>query len=156
MDHKSVAKYTETIYAPSDENYFSEILFTTIISTKSFIKLNIFQFLLYLPRQKAMLQSGEVTWLHPFPITFFHLKKQQSSMRNWIMDWWKGISPNPIVPISFIYMFMSFILEKLNRWKGNNNDNLAILLITVFPHFFWVPYVCFETTLSPALVFKCN
>ena len=55
-------------------------------------------------------------------------------MSNWIMDWWKGISPvvlisfiywwkgiGPVVLICFIYMFISFILEKLKRWKGNNN-----------------------------------
>ena len=42
-------------------------------------------------------------------------------MRNWIMDWWKEVCP--IVLISFIYMFTSFILEKLNTWKGHNNRN---------------------------------
>ena len=34
-----------------------------------------------------------------------------------------------------------FILEKLNRWKGNTNHNLAILVITVFHNFYRVAYV---------------
>ena len=55
------------------------------------------------------------------------------------MDWWKGISPivlisfiywwkgiSPVVLIYFIYMFISSILEKLNRWKGNNNHSFVI------------------------------
>ena len=54
-------------------------------------------------------------------------------------------------------MFISFFLEKLNRWKGNNNHNLAVLVITVFHNFYRVAYnVCFETTLSPALIFDYN
>ena len=36
---------------------------------------------------------------------------------------------------------ISFILEKLNRWKGNTNHNLAILAITVFHNLYRVAYV---------------
>ena len=42
------------------------------MSTKSFIKSNIVQFLLYLPLGKKQCYRGKVTWLqHAFPITFF-------------------------------------------------------------------------------------
>ena len=162
---KSVTKSTATIFFIVIKTTFKKF-FTTLISTKSFIKFNMFQFLLYLLWQKAMLQRwSDMAAFIPsnFPFIFliivnnywkvkglrlrlkrasggvFDCKSKNLWMRNWIMErwkgislivlisliyWWKGISPDVLT--SFICMFISFILEKLNRWKGNN-WNLAIL-----------------------------
>ena len=61
------------------------------------------------------------------------LKGKNLLLRKSIMDYWKGMSPivlisfihwwngtTPVMLISFICMFISFILEKWNRWKGNS------------------------------------
>ena len=117
--------------------------------------MNIFYFLLHLPWQKAMLQRWSYmtayisnNFLFIFLIIVknigklkglrlrfnrasegvFDHKNKNLWMHKWIMDWWKGISS---IIIYFIYMLVSFILEKLNKWKGNNNQNLVILVITV-------------------------
>ena len=60
-------------------------------------------------------------------------KRKNLLLRKSIMDYWKGMSPivlissihwwngiSPVMLISFICMFISFILEKLNRWKCNS------------------------------------
>ena len=111
------------------------------------------------------------------------------------MEWWKRMSPivfvsfiywwngiNSVILIIFFYMFISFILEKSNRSKGNNNwsnfSNLqrseilpeseisnqfhfthvnVLLVITVFCNFYRVAYNArFETTSYLALIFDYN